>query len=132
MRPASRTQPALSRVRPLFSRDLFSFLRFAMPPDAPLMDESLRSVAELLRRRAVERPDQRAFVFLPDAGERGATSEIAWTYAELDRRASSVAAALSRRAAPGDRAVLVFPPGLDFIAAFFGCLYAGVLPVPAT
>ncbi|MEM9659992.1 MAG: fatty acyl-AMP ligase, partial [Planctomycetota bacterium] len=36
------------------------------------------------------------------------------------------------RCRPGDRAVLAFPPGLDFISAFFGCLYAGVLPAPAT
>jgi acyl-CoA synthetase (AMP-forming)/AMP-acid ligase II/acyl carrier protein len=102
-----------------------------MPTDAPLTDQSLRSIAELLRRRAAERPDQRAFVFLPDPGERGA-GEIVWTYADLDRRASGVAASLAGVAEPGDRAVLVFPPGLDFLAAFFGCLYAGVLPVPAT
>lgn len=132
MRPASRIQPASLRVRRRFSRDFFSLLRFVMPPDAPSPNRSLRSIAELLRRRAAERPDQRAFVFLPEAGERGSTGEIAWTYAELDRRASAIAAALSRQAAVGDRAVLVFPPGLDFVAAFFGCLYAGVLPAPAT
>ena len=132
MRPASRTQPALPRARHPFGRDLFSLLRFVMPPDAPLPDRSLRSIAEMLRRRAAERPDQRAFIYLPEAGERGASGETVWTYAELDRRASAIAAALSRQAAVGDRAVLVFPPGLDFIAAFFGCLYAGVLPVPAT
>ena len=53
------------------------------------------------------------------------------TWGELDRRAQQVAAALRRASSPGDRALLLYPPGLDFIAAFFGCLYAGVVAVPA-
>jgi acyl-CoA synthetase (AMP-forming)/AMP-acid ligase II/acyl carrier protein len=125
-------QSASPRIRSRFSRDFLSFLRFVMPHDAFSMPGGLRSMSEVLRRRAVERPNQTAFTFLPDCGERSVGGEVRWTYADLDRRASAVAAALSRRAAAGDRAVLVFPPGLDFIAAFFGCLYAGVLPVPAT
>src|ERR1043165_6520263 len=60
----------------------------------------------------------------------GATAEAAkcdsLTYGELEARASSLAAQLRLRCKTGDRALLVFPPGLDFIAAFFGCLYAGV------
>lgn len=102
-------------------------LRFAMTADAPPPDHTLRSLGELLRRRATERPDQTAITFQSDSGD-----TVAWTYAMLDRRASAVAAALVERTEPGNRAVLVFPPGLDFIAAFFGCLYAGVLPAPAT
>jgi len=93
------------------------------------MDGPVASVGDLLRRRAAERPEQTAFVYLSDPGH---GDEVRWTFAELDRRARAVAAAVSRDAAPGDRAVLVFPPGLEFLAAFFGCLYAGVLPVPAT
>ena len=54
------------------------------------------------------------------------------TYGELDRRARVIAARLQLELQPGDRALLVYPPGLDFIAAFFGCLYAGVVAVPAT
>lgn len=103
-----------------------------MPAESLTPKSELRSVAELLVRRAAERPSQNAFVFIPESDAANRDSEIAWTYAELDRRARAVAAELSRVAAPGERAVLVFPPGLDFIAAFFGCLYAGVLPVPAT
>src|SRR5207244_3503244 len=53
------------------------------------------------------------------------------TYAELDRQARAVATALRDVAEPGDRALLLYPPGLEFIAAFFGCQYAGVVPVPA-
>jgi acyl-CoA synthetase (AMP-forming)/AMP-acid ligase II/acyl carrier protein len=93
---------------------------------------TIASVADLLRRRAQERPRQLAVVFVPDSRQNAAEAEVAWTYEELDRRAAAIAAALREQTVPGDRAVLVFPPGLDFVAAFFGCLYAGVLPAPAT
>jgi acyl-CoA synthetase (AMP-forming)/AMP-acid ligase II len=68
-----------------------------------------------------------AFRFLDNVGnERDSV-----TYCELDRRARAVAAGLQRRTRVGERALLLFPPGLEFIAAFFGCLYAGVVAVPA-
>lgn len=95
------------------------------PADAP--DPPLASVAELLRRRARELGERTAFTFTDEAGV-----ETQWSYAQLDARAAAVARELSQQATPGDRAALVFPPGLEFIAAFFGCLYAGVTPVPAT
>jgi acyl-CoA synthetase (AMP-forming)/AMP-acid ligase II/acyl carrier protein len=131
MRPACRIQPSFTRSPSRWSRDILSFARFAMPflPQSPA--HAPQSVGELLEQRAAERPDQPALVFVADAGEAGG-HEVTWTYADLDRRARAVAAEVSRRASPGDRAVLVFPPGLDFIAAYFGCLYAGVLPAPAT
>lgn len=53
------------------------------------------------------------------------------TGAALDRRARAVAVALSEHAAVGDRALILCPPGTDYVAAFFGCLYAGVVAVPA-
>lgn len=129
MRSACRIQPPLSRPEPKFGRELIR--RMAMHFSPQPMDGGLASVGELLRRRAVERPNQTAFVFLTDPSD-GAGGEVRWTFAELDRRACAVAAAIGQQAEPGDRAVLVFPPGLDFLAAFFGCLYAGVLPAPAT
>lgn len=54
------------------------------------------------------------------------------SYGELDRRARSIAVSLERVASRGDRALLLFPAGLEFLAAFFGCLYAGVVAVPAS
>ncbi len=89
-------------------------LRFATP-------------AGMLRARTAERPDQVAFTFLADGGAEAGRL----TYAGLDARARAVAAALRQAAMPGERALLLYPPGLDFIAAFFGCLYAGVVAVPA-
>ncbi len=53
------------------------------------------------------------------------------SYAELDRQATQIATALRRIAEPGDRAVLLYLPGLEFIPAFFGCQYAGLIAVPA-
>lgn len=53
------------------------------------------------------------------------------SYAELARRAKILAAELQRRKLAGERALLLFPPGIDYIVAFFGCLLAGVVPVPA-
>jgi acyl-CoA synthetase (AMP-forming)/AMP-acid ligase II/acyl carrier protein len=132
MRLACRIQPILTPPRPRFGRDFFALARNAMFSPSPKSPCALESVSEMLWRRAGERPKQTAFVFLPEPGDPSADGAVVWTYAELDRRARAVGAALSRRAGVGDRAVLVFPPGLDFLAAYFGCLYAGVLPVPAT
>ena len=53
------------------------------------------------------------------------------SYAELARQATVIAAALQGQCAVGDRAMLLFPSGIDFVTAFFGCLFAGVIPVPA-
>jgi acyl-CoA synthetase (AMP-forming)/AMP-acid ligase II len=52
------------------------------------------------------------------------------TYGELGAHARTIAAELSTVAPVGERALLLFPPGIDFVAAFFGCLYAGALAVP--
>ncbi len=68
-----------------------------------------------------------AFVFLAD----GETEKATITNAELDRQASVWAALLQARGLAGERVLLLFPPGLDYIAAFFGCLYAGAVAVPA-
>ena len=87
----------------------------------------MSTLVDLLRLRAQEQPDQRAFTFLHD----GETEKDHLTYAQLDRRARAVAAQLQAITQSGQRAVLLYPPGLDFIIAFFGCLYAGVVAVPA-
>ncbi len=57
--------------------------------------------------------------------------QSAWTAAELDRRARTIAAHLQQQGAVGKRALLLYPAGLDYVAAFLGCLYAGVVAVPS-
>lgn len=95
-------------------------------PPARAARSGASSLVEVLRYRAGERPDGTLFRFL----ERGEVEAEALTYGELDLRARAVAASLQARVEPGDRALLLFPPGLEFIVAFFGCLYAGVVAVP--
>ncbi|ATB30894.1 AMP-binding protein [Melittangium boletus] len=81
---------------------------------------------ELLRGRALEQPARRVFTLLED----GETETRHWDFAELDRRARAIAATLQRQTRAGERALLLYPFGLDFVAAFFGALYAGVVAVP--
>jgi amino acid adenylation domain-containing protein len=85
------------------------------------------TLVEVLRGRAEERPEARAYIFLVD----GELEEQPLTYGELDRRARAIGAHLQAQTAPGARVVLLYPPDLDYLAAFFGCLYAGVIAVPA-
>jgi amino acid adenylation domain-containing protein/non-ribosomal peptide synthase protein (TIGR01720 family) len=85
------------------------------------------TLIELLDQRALHQPEQLAYTFLRD----GETSELHLTYRELQRRARAIAATLRFAEAKGERALLLYPPGLDFIEGFFGCLYAGVIAVPA-
>jgi|GEM_PF-4326378 len=90
--------------------------------------ESCTNLVDLLRQRADQQSERKAFTFLVDGDEEGA----AYTYAGLDRRSRAVAAYLQAQGVgPGERALLLFPPGLDFLTAFLGCLYAGVIAIPA-
>ncbi|MBZ4411223.1 amino acid adenylation domain-containing protein [Myxococcus sp. XM-1-1-1] len=82
---------------------------------------------DLLEHRAEHQPERLAFSFLGDDTAQGASL----TYELLARKAKAIAATLRDSSHVGDRALLLYPSGLDFIAAFFGCLYAGVVPVPA-
>ncbi len=91
------------------------------------MPTSPRHLVELLELRSAESPDRTAYTFLLD-GER---AEENLTYAGLASRARTIAAALQAQLAPGARVVLLYPPGLDYISAFLGCLYGGFVAVPA-
>jgi amino acid adenylation domain-containing protein/non-ribosomal peptide synthase protein (TIGR01720 family) len=89
-------------------------------------ESSSSTLVDILRRRSAYQADRVAYTFLLD----GESEEISITYAELDRQARTIAAALQSRLMVGDRVLLLYPPGLEYIAAFFGCLYAGVAAVP--
>src|SRR5436190_7007882 len=118
------------------------------PTPQPNPTLPVSTLDEILRLRAQEQPDRLAYIFLED----GETESGRLTYADLDRKARVIAVQLqpfdrstrfdfpqgerSRLGAhpepvEGARALLLYPPGLEYIAPFFGCLYAGVIPVPA-
>ena len=88
------------------------------------------SLVELLRHRAQEEPEACLFTFLSDGDDKACQT---LTRGELDRQACAIATRLQELepGSSGARALLLYPPGLEFITAFFGCLYAGVVAVPA-
>jgi acyl-CoA synthetase (AMP-forming)/AMP-acid ligase II len=84
------------------------------------------TLVELLHWRAFQRPEQRIYTYLVD----GETEEKHLTYEALDWQARALGALLQSYGASEKRALLLYPAGLEFIPAFFGCLYAGVVAVP--
>ena len=67
-----------------------------------------------------------AFLYLSD----GEHPDQLITYGALDRAARALAITLQERGLTGARAMLLYPPGLDFLVGFFGCIYAGAVAVP--
>ncbi|MBD2682800.1 MULTISPECIES: non-ribosomal peptide synthetase/type I polyketide synthase [Nostoc] len=87
---------------------------------------SITNIIDILHNRALHQPDQKGFIFLQD-GERESNS---LTYKQLEQEARAIAIQLQSLNATNSRALLIYPPGLEFITAFFGCLYAQVVAVP--
>ena len=85
----------------------------------------LATFVDIVRARALHDPTREAFSWLRDDGHPAEAID----YAALDRRARTIAATLQERGAPGERALLLYPSGLEFVAAVFGCLYAGWIAV---
>jgi acyl-CoA synthetase (AMP-forming)/AMP-acid ligase II len=85
------------------------------------------TLVSLLRERASRQPEFIAYTFLAN----GKIPEDTLTYRQLDAEARAIASHLQSRISPGDRALLIYPQGLDFLTAFFCCLYAGVIAIPA-
>jgi acyl-CoA synthetase (AMP-forming)/AMP-acid ligase II len=85
-----------------------------------------RSLRELLQDRASSEPLRKALVFLAEGDE----AQAVLNYAELDRGARAIAACLHEQSHPS-RAILLFPPGPEFVRALWGCFYASVVAVPA-
>lgn len=85
------------------------------------------NLVDLMQYRALVTPDLRMYTYLVD----GENQEVSMTAAELNKRAMTIASALHKRGKQHKTALLLYPPGLEFIAGFMGCLYAGVIPIPA-
>ncbi|TXS49730.1 non-ribosomal peptide synthetase [Streptomyces sp. OR43] len=85
------------------------------------------SWTELLADTALRSPDRVAFSYLSD----GEVPAGELTYAQLDSTARMIGVHLQGLGLAGRRVLLLYPSGLDYVAAFFGCLYAGAVAVPA-
>jgi acyl transferase domain-containing protein/acyl-CoA synthetase (AMP-forming)/AMP-acid ligase II/acyl carrier protein len=85
------------------------------------------TLTALLRTRAAVQGDCLAYAFLAD----GETVREQVTYTDLDRQAHRIAGLLRGHGAVARPVLLLYPPGLDYVAAFFGCVYAGAIAVPA-
>ncbi len=84
-------------------------------------------IVDVLRRRVDLHPDHPVYTFLA----KGETPVKTLSYADLDRRARAIAASLRERASGQERALMVYSSGLEFIEAFWACLYARIIAVPA-
>lgn len=87
----------------------------------------MNNFVELLQWRAQQQPKKLAYRFLED----GEIDVGGPTYSQLDQQVRAVAANLQQVLSAGDRVLLLYPAGLEFVVAFLGCLYAGVVAVPA-
>jgi acyl-CoA synthetase (AMP-forming)/AMP-acid ligase II len=85
------------------------------------------TMIDLLRDRAAAQPNDPAFTFLND-GERPGTP---MTWGQLEQRSRAIGTAIARQVDPGARVLVMLPPSVEFVPAFFGALYAGVIAVPA-
>jgi acyl-CoA synthetase (AMP-forming)/AMP-acid ligase II/acyl carrier protein len=85
------------------------------------------TLVEALTSHAMKSPTRTIYTFLSDGEE----NEISMTLGQLDQQARILASLLSHKGLKGERVLLLFPPGLDYIRAFFACLYAGAVAVPA-
>src|ERR1700761_622479 len=89
---------------------------------------SAETLLEVARHRARLHPEKLAFDycrFSPD-GEK----HTQLTYRELDVKARAIAATLQREGVAGGRVLVLCPSGVDFVASFFGCIYAGAAAIP--
>jgi acyl-CoA synthetase (AMP-forming)/AMP-acid ligase II len=84
------------------------------------------TLVELLRHRAQAQSGDLAYQFLEDGKREG----LAYTYADLDTQARAIAACLQQQQVKGERALLLYPQGVEVVAAFCGCLYSGVIAIP--
>ncbi len=91
-----------------------------------MSSSSFQTLADLVRDRAAHHGNRIGYRFTPDSG----IGEQTLTYAELECRARAIAVVIRRHNRDASPVPLLFDPGLDYIAAFFACAYAGAPAVP--
>jgi thioester reductase-like protein len=85
-----------------------------------------RTIVDIIVERSIADAHGSAYVFLSDGAE-----QLTLTFGDLHARVMGNAARIAEVAAKGDRAVILCPPGPEFVVAYYACLAAGVVAVPA-
>jgi 8-amino-7-oxononanoate synthase/acyl carrier protein len=93
---------------------------------APYSPPPGNTIVDVLNHWSQQRPNEVAYYFSDGEG-----NDDQITYRQLQEASHAIAAELTGRGFAGERAILMFPPGLEFVKAFYGCLSAGVVAVPA-
>ena len=88
---------------------------------------TIHNLAELFEFRCRQQPNELAYATVRDSLD----LEAQLTYAQLECAVRSLAGRLVREVPPGTNTLLLYPSGLDAACAFWACLYAGLVPVPA-
>lgn len=91
-----------------------------------MKNQEITSLVDLLEAKVQISPDKEAYIFLAD----GKNISDRLTYQELAARAKAIAADLQSQTQFGERVILLYPAGLEFITVFFGCIYAGIIAIP--
>jgi acyl-CoA synthetase (AMP-forming)/AMP-acid ligase II len=86
------------------------------------------NLADILKYRADAQSDRLGYTFLHN----GEDEKAALSFFDLDMKARAIAANIEELGFENKKILLSFPPGLEFIEAFFGCLYCGAIAVPVT
>jgi acyl-CoA synthetase (AMP-forming)/AMP-acid ligase II len=94
---------------------------------ADCLDAKYSTFVDVLQDRVDHQPDHQAYTFLKS----GEVEECCLTYVQLNQRVRAIAALLQAHLPPGERVLLAYQPGMDFVLAFLACLYAGMVAVPA-
>lgn len=91
------------------------------------MKQKCQNLVELLSQRAEEKKEELLYTFLLDGEE----EEVSLSYSQLFQESRALAALLQQYKAAGERALLLYPPGLDYIISFYACLFSKTVAVPA-
>lgn len=84
------------------------------------------TLVDVLQWRGSNQPHKTAYIYLSD----GESTEETLTYSQVDQQAKAIAHSLHNQNLKGENVLLMYHSGLEFISAFFACLYAGVTAIP--
>lgn len=114
-------------------RALFPHIDASVDNGSDNAEGELRNLVGLLQDHSRSMGEKPAFSFVDYTDTDSPIGKCrVISYADLDARARAVAARLQQMLIPGERSLLLFPPSLEFLIAFFGCLYAGIIAVPSS